>query len=178
MQKVNDLQKIYQNPQPRVSCSFIWLYKYYGYFDEFIADGRTYCNLKLFDIFCKHYLHLQDRDAEDTDCELVVIKHFIIKHQLNICLKYLSITSIISQSPEPGQEIFPKMYVLQVNTCVLRQLKVSKCLFKMRDWLKILLAVGGGAAVALVIALPIVLTGEDAPSVPEDPGQNRNAKNV
>ena len=52
----------------------------YGYFDEFIADGRTYCNLKLFDIFCKHYLHLQDRDAEDTDCELVVIKHFIIKH--------------------------------------------------------------------------------------------------
>ena len=42
----------------------------------------------------------------------------------------------------------------------------------MRDWLKILLAVGGGAAVALVIALPIVLTGEDAPSVPEDPGQS------
>ena len=42
--------------------------------------------------------------------------------------------------------------------------------FKMRDWLKILLAVGGGAAVALVIALPIVLTGDDAPSVPEDPG--------
>ena len=41
----------------------------------------------------------------------------------------------------------------------------------MRDWLKILLAVGGGAAVALVIALPIVLTGDDAPSVPEDPGQ-------
>lgn len=40
----------------------------------------------------------------------------------------------------------------------------------MRDWLKILLAVGGGAAVALVIALPIVLTGDDAPSVPEDPG--------
>ena len=52
----------------------------YGYFDEFIADGWTYCNLKLFDIFCKHYLHLQNCDAEDTDCELVVIKHFIIKH--------------------------------------------------------------------------------------------------
>ena len=48
----------------------------------------------------------------------------------------------------------------------------------MRDWLKILLAVGGGAAVALVIALPIVLTGDEPPSVPEDPGQNRNAKNV
>ena len=40
----------------------------------------------------------------------------------------------------------------------------------MRDWVKILLGVGGGVALALVIALPIVLTG-DSVDVPEDPGK-------
>ena len=44
----------------------------------------------------------------------------------------------------------------------------------MRDWVKILLAVGGGAAIALTIALPIVLTGgDDDVEVPEDPGAQR-----
>jgi len=42
----------------------------------------------------------------------------------------------------------------------------------MRDWVKILLGVGGGVALALVIALPIVLTG-DSVDVPEDPGAQR-----
>ena len=73
----NRIKPIIKHNEPRVSCSFILLY---GYFDEFIADGWTYCNLKLNDIFCKHYLHLQNCDAKGTDCELVVIKHFIIKH--------------------------------------------------------------------------------------------------
>lgn len=43
----------------------------------------------------------------------------------------------------------------------------------MRDWVKILLGVGGGVALALVIALPIVLTG-DSVDVPEDPGKIQN----
>ena len=38
----------------------------------------------------------------------------------------------------------------------------------MQDWLKLLLAVGGGAAVALIIALPIVLT--DSSSDADDQG--------
>ena len=41
----------------------------------------------------------------------------------------------------------------------------------MRDWLKIVLGVGIGAAVALTIALPIVLTGDDL-VIPDDPGKS------
>ena len=41
----------------------------------------------------------------------------------------------------------------------------------MRDWLKIVLGVGIGAAIALTIALPIVLTGDDL-VIPDDPGNN------
>lgn len=42
----------------------------------------------------------------------------------------------------------------------------------MRDWLKIVLGVGIGAAIALTIALPIVLTGDDL-VIPDDPGSQR-----
>ena len=45
----------------------------------------------------------------------------------------------------------------------------------MRDWLKIVLGVGIGAAVALTIALPIVLTGDDL-VIPDDPGKISSIK--